>query len=40
MALNTPDREPGLNSICEGYKSFFQHSHSLMKVMADLIRKR
>lgn len=34
----TPDGDPGLNYLCEGYKAFFRHSDPQMKIMADLIR--
>ncbi len=36
--LHTPDGEPGLNYLCAGYKAFFQHIDSAMKIMADLLR--
>ena len=34
----TPDGEPGLNYLCEGYKAFFTHADQSMKVMAQLLR--
>lgn len=34
----TPDGEPGLNYLCEGYKAFFEHADRSMKIMAELIR--
>jgi uncharacterized protein len=37
--IETPDGEPGLNYLCEGYKAFFKHADRSMKVMADLIRR-
>jgi uncharacterized protein len=37
--IKTPDGEPGLNYLCEGYKAFFTHADHFMKIMADLIRK-
>jgi uncharacterized protein len=36
--LNTPDGEPGLNWLCEGYKDFYKHSEPQMKIMANLLR--
>jgi uncharacterized protein len=35
----TPDGEPGLNFLCEGFKTFFTHIDAPMKTMADLIRR-
>lgn len=35
--LLTPDGEPGLNYLCEGYKLYFNHIHRYMKVMVQLI---
>jgi uncharacterized protein len=32
--LNTPDGEPGLNYLCDGYKRFFQHIDGPMQFMA------
>ena len=37
--IETPDGEPGLNYLCEGYKAFFTHADPQMKIMADLIQK-
>ncbi len=37
--IETPDGEPGLNYLCEGYKTFFGQADRPMKIMADLIRK-
>jgi uncharacterized protein len=37
--IDTPDGEPGLNYLCEGYKAFFKHADRHMKIMAELIRK-
>ena len=36
--LLTPDGEPGLNYLCAGYKSFFQHIDRPMRLMANLLR--
>ena len=36
--LPSPDGEPGLNYLCEGYKHFFHHVDGPMRLMADLIR--
>lgn len=38
--LKTPDGEPGLNYLCEGYKAFFAHIDAPMKTMARLLRNR
>jgi len=32
--LRTPDDEPGLNTLCEGYKAFFTHVDCPMRIMA------
>jgi len=36
--LETPDGEPGLNYLCDGYKAFFTHIDGPMRTMAALIR--
>jgi len=36
---DTPDGEPGLNYLCEGYRKFFNHVDRPMKAMARLIRR-
>jgi len=36
--ISTPDGEPGLNYLCEGYKAFFKHVDQPMRIMADLLR--
>ncbi len=38
--LTTPDGEPGLNYLCEGYQLFFRHVDAPMRIMADLFRER
>jgi len=35
--VTTPDGEPGLNYLCEGYKMFFSHVNKPMRIMAELI---
>jgi uncharacterized protein len=35
--INTPDGEPGLNYLCAGYKAFFHHIDTPMKLMAQLM---
>lgn len=35
----TPDGEPGLNYLCEGYRTFFTHVDRPMRVMAELVRR-
>jgi uncharacterized protein len=37
--VETPDGEPGLNYLCEGYRAFFAHADKPMRIMADLIRR-
>ncbi len=34
----TPDGEPGLNYLCAGYRSFFNHIDRPMRIMAQLLR--
>ena len=34
----TPDGEPGLHYLCQGYKAFFTHIDDPMKMMAGLVR--
>lgn len=34
----TPDGEPGLNYLCDGFRAFFRHSQAPMRQMADLLR--
>ncbi len=36
--LRTPDGEPGLNYLCEGYKAFFTHIDRPMRIMAAELR--
>ena len=36
--LTTPDGEPGLNFLCEGFKAFLTHIDQPMETMASLIR--
>lgn len=36
--IDTPDGEPGLNYLCEGYKAFFRHVNQPMRIMAELLR--
>lgn len=36
--LSTPDGEPGLNYLCEGYRMFFNHIDPTMRKMAAVIR--
>ncbi len=35
--ISTPDGEPGLNYLCEGFQNFFRHVDAPMKRMAELI---
>jgi uncharacterized protein len=37
--IPTPAGEPGLNYLCAGYKSFFNHIDRPMRLMADLLRR-
>ncbi|WP_404388663.1 anaerobic sulfatase maturase [Humibacillus xanthopallidus] len=36
--ISTPDGEPGLHYLCEGYQLFFRHVDAPMRVMAALLR--
>jgi uncharacterized protein len=36
--LETPDGEPGLNYLCEGYRRFFNHVDPAMRFMANALR--
>jgi uncharacterized protein len=36
----TPDGEPGLNHLCEGYRMFFNHIDPAMRYMAEALRHR
>lgn len=38
--ITTPDGEDGLNYLCEGYKLFFHHIDTPMRIMADLLRRQ
>lgn len=38
--LRTPDGEPGLNYLCQGYKAFFSHIDGPMRFMASELRAR
>jgi uncharacterized protein len=37
--LTTPEGEPGLNYLCAGYKTFFEHIDGPMKLLAELLRR-
>jgi uncharacterized protein len=37
--LRTPDGEPGLNYLCEGFQMFFRHIDRPMRAMADLLQR-
>jgi uncharacterized protein len=37
--LTTPDGQPGLNYLCEGYQAFFHHVDRPLKIMAALLRR-
>jgi uncharacterized protein len=37
--LTTPDGEPGLNYLCAGYKSFFNHADRSLRILAGLIQR-
>ena len=36
--ISTPDGEPGLNYLCDGYKAFFHHVDEPMRRMSELLR--
>lgn len=38
--ISTPDGEPGLNYLCEGYRHFFNHVAPYMKTMGELLQQR
>jgi uncharacterized protein len=38
--LRSPQGEPGLNYLCQGYKDFFQHIDEPMRIMAFLLRQQ
>ncbi|MCC6144244.1 MAG: SPASM domain-containing protein, partial [Candidatus Hydrogenedentes bacterium] len=38
--IETPDGEPGLNYLCQGYKHFFTHIDPYMRFMANELRNR
>jgi uncharacterized protein len=37
--LITPEGEPGLNYLCAGYKRFFEHADTPLKLLAELLRR-
>lgn len=37
--ISTPDGEPGLNYLCEGYMHFFRETRHPMRIMAELIKR-
>jgi uncharacterized protein len=37
---HTPNGEPGLNYLCEGYRTFFKHIDPTMSIMCDLLHKQ
>ncbi|MBJ7347148.1 MAG: anaerobic sulfatase maturase [Thermoleophilaceae bacterium] len=37
--IATPDGEPGLNYLCDGYKDFFHHIDAPMRMMGELLRR-
>jgi uncharacterized protein len=38
--LKTPEGEPGLNYLCEGYRTFFNYVDTPMRVMTNLLKNR
>ncbi len=38
--IRSPQGEPGLNYLCQGYKDFFQHIDEPMRIMAFLLRQQ
>lgn len=38
--ITTPDGQPGLNYLCEGYKAFFNHIDAPMRFMANELRQQ
>ena len=38
--LTTPDGEPGLNYLCQGYKAFFHHIDKPLQIVAQLLRQK
>ena len=36
--MKTPDGEPGLNYLCQGYMMFYKHSEKVMQAMAHIYR--